>query len=278
MHINRLQAILIGVVVALSGYWLFILSTGSKDGFHNFFFSFLFGLIPLIGGLIGMYGARIWGWLSSTIGRAVFFISLGSFLWGAGEMVWSYYNFFADTAAPYPSLADIGFGPSIAFWLIGTFYLAKACGAKYGLRSTATRATIGLIVLAVIGFSWYLQIHVARDGVLLTAPNDMLKVVLDIIYPLGDALALVVAVVVFGASRKYLGGRYRLSILALLFGLAVMYFADFTFSYTTTTETYYNADWGDWFLMFGNALIVFGALGFAVRPKLTKKSTSPEVS
>lgn len=271
MSVNRLQKSLLGFFVLLTAYWVFIYFQGTKEGFHNFFYSFLFGLVPLIGGLIGMLSSRIWGWLGSSIGKAVFFFSLGLFLWGSGEMVWSYYNFFAGEPAPYPSLADLGFGPSIAFWALGSVFFSKASGAKFGFRKTSAKILTFVIVAAVLVASYYLQIQIARGGQLLTDPADKLKVILDVAYPLGDVIALMLAAVIFGLSRQYLGGRYRWPILTILTGLGVMYVGDFIFSYTTTVGTYFNADWGDWILSFGLFLMTFGIFGFCVRPDLKRE-------
>jgi hypothetical protein len=101
-----------------------------------------------------------------------------------------------------------------------------------------------------------------------------LKAVLDIAYPFGDFLALTFATIVFTLSYKYAGGLYRKPVIALLAGLAFMYFADSWFSYTTTKNTYYNADWGDFTLMIGLFLITFGILAFATKPPLNKASGS----
>src|SRR4051812_17446904 len=113
MKPNLYQKYLIAVFAIVVVYWVALFVFGSKDGFYNYLFSFLFGLIPLMGGVLGLRGSKMWGWLQSTIGRAIFFLSLGLILWGCGEAVWSYYNFFVGEAAPYPSWADLGFGPSI---------------------------------------------------------------------------------------------------------------------------------------------------------------------
>src|SRR5688500_13845693 len=95
-------------IVLLWGYIQLSGSTGADAGEINFWYSFLFGLIPFFGGLIGMFGSRRWGGLKSVLGKAIFFFSLGLFAWGFGENIWSYYNFFKNEPAPYPSIADIG--------------------------------------------------------------------------------------------------------------------------------------------------------------------------
>jgi hypothetical protein len=268
---QKITLVFFGLVVAL---WAVLSVTGHKSGNWNYLYSFLFGLIPFFGGLVGMLKAGIWGGLKSALGKAVFFISLGLFLWGAGENIWSYYNFVRHVPAPYPSLADVGFAPSIFFWILGTAFLSIATGAWFALKKTH-RAKVFVVAVPLILLipSYYVQVTLARGGTLIPPGETLLKTVLDIAYPFGDFLALTFAAVVWGLSYKYFGGVYRRSVTYLLLGLAVMYFADSVFSYTTTKGTYYNADWGDLLLALGQFLMTFGILAFATKPVMKKFET-----
>ncbi len=102
--INIYQKLVITYFGAMVAFWAFLYLTHHRSGDLNYWYSFLFGLIPLCGGLVGMIKASIWGGLKSTLGKAIFFVSFGLVLWGLGESIWSYYNFFKNVAAPYPSL------------------------------------------------------------------------------------------------------------------------------------------------------------------------------
>jgi len=275
-RMNKYQKLVSVYFVALVLLWVAVQVHGAKMGSLNYAYSFLFGLTPLLAGIAGMYKSKIWGRLKSALGRAVFFISLGLVLWGFGETIWSYYNFFRDVAAPYPSVADIGFAPSVFFWVLGTIFLAHASGAWLVLRrSKRAKAFVVLAIVALSAVSYYMLVHVARGGVLVPEGETMLKVVLDVAYPLGDFLAATFAFIVFSLSFKYLGGLYRPAIGAVIVGLAVMYVADFVFSYTTTVGTYFNGDWGDLLLATGLSLMAFGVLGFATKPMIkTNAATS----
>lgn len=243
-------------------FWVLLYLSGSKEGFFNYLFSFMFGLIPLVGGAIAMKNAQYWGGLKSSVGKAIFFIGLGLFCWGSGETIWSYYNFFLGEPAPYPSLADLGFAPSIFFYGLGTMFLAKATGAKYGLRNSFAKLFVLFALIVVSALSYYLLVSVARAGVIVPEGETTLKAFFDIAYPLGDFLSLIIAVIVSGLSFKYLGGRYLYDIISILSGLAVMTFADAVFSYTTTLGTFYNGQFGDLLLATGLFLLTFGVLGF----------------
>lgn len=271
MVLNLYQKICFGFYLLLIVFWILLFSSGSKDGFYNYLYSFLFGLIPLIGGLVAVIASKMWGGLKSAVGKSVFFIGFGLVCWGSGETIWSYYNFFLNEPAPYPSLADVGFAPSIFFYGIGAIYLAKATGAKYGLRNIYAKIFTLITPLLLLGISYYLFIVIARGGVLVPEGEPLLKATLDIIYPLGDFLALVIAVLVSGLSFKYFGGKYIFSIVSILLGLAVMTFADAAFSYTTTVGTYYNGNWGDLMLTTGLFFLTLGVLGFSMKLKESRK-------
>lgn len=261
---QKITALSFVVVVA---FWVVLAVTGTKEGNWNYLYSLLFGLIPLLGGLVGMFRAKLWGGLKSTLGRAVFSISFGLALWGGGESIWSYYNFVKHVPAPYPSLADIGFAPSIFFWVLGVAYLSVATGALYSLKKHHTaRILVVIAPLLLLGLSYYLLIDLARGGVLIPGGETALKTVLDIAYPFGDFLALTISSVVFILSYRYFGGFYRTAISFILAGTAIMYVGDMVFSYTTTEGTYYNANLGDLILATGLACMTFGILAFATKP------------
>ncbi|MEJ0073300.1 MAG: hypothetical protein WDN27_04450 [Candidatus Saccharibacteria bacterium] len=266
---NKLQTGLLIYFLVLVIGWLFLHHSGKQTSNYNYLYSLCFSLQPLIGGLIGMWKAGIWGRFTSTIGKSVFFFAFGLFLWGAGSMVWSYYNFVIKNSLPYPSLADFGFAPSIFFWGVGAVFLSKASGARFALRTSLFAKVFTVAVILILPtFAYYLLVHVARGGVIVPAGETVLKAVLDIAYPLGDFVALMLSVIIFGLSFRYFGGLFKSSIISLLAGLGVMFLGDFVFSYTTTTGTFYNGDWGDLLLTFGLFLLTFGVLGFAAKPAI----------
>lgn len=257
---QKFLAIFFGVLLL---YWAVLFTSRLQTSFWNYFFSFSFSLIPLIGGFAGMFFAKPWGLLKSAIGKAIFYISAGLFSWGVGSMIWSYYNFFQDVVAPYPSFADVGFILALPFWIAGIINLSKATGARFSLKNITGKLFILLSSVVLLIVSYYLLVVVARGGVIASNPQDTLKLFFDIAYPAGDILILILAVAVFGLSFKYFGGIYKISIYLLLLGFACMYIADFVFSYTTTIETFYNGNFGDLLFTVALSLITFGMLGFS---------------
>lgn len=262
MKLNFPQKVCLTFLLLLIVFWFVIHLNHLTGGFYNYLYSFLFGLIPLVGGIVAIFRSHIWGGLRSAVGKAVFYIGLGILLWGCGEMIWSYYNFFLGVAAPYPSLADIGFAPSIFFYGLGSMYLSNATGAKFAWRNHYAKLFVTIALAIISFFSYYILVTVARNGIVIPPGETTLKAILDVAYPLGDFVALCLAVIISGLSFRYLGGKYKADINSILLGLGVMFVADSLFSYTTTVGTYYNADFGDLLLTVGVFLLTFGVLGF----------------
>ena len=81
---NSFQKLISVYFLLIALFWLGLALTHKKTGNLNYLYSFLFGLIPLVGGATGMAKSKVWGGLKSTLGKAVFYISLGLLLWGFG--------------------------------------------------------------------------------------------------------------------------------------------------------------------------------------------------
>lgn len=278
MRLNKIQKILLAYFVLVLGFWAYIHIKGYKTSNYNYAYSLMFSLMPLVGGLIGVVKSGIWGRFKSAIGKCMFFFSFGLLLWGAGSMVWSYYNFISKIALPYPSLADLGFAPSIFFWGLGAIFLSKASGARLAFKNSLfARIATAVTVIALPLLAYYLLVKVARGGVVVPHGESLLKVVLDIAYPLGDFFALMLSVVIFGLSFRYFGGLFKGAIVSLLTGLGIMFFADFVFSYTTTKGTFYNGDAGDLMLTAGLFMMTLGVLAFATKPSAKVNTHTPSI-
>jgi hypothetical protein len=243
-------------------YWAVLYFYGIKEQPLNYYYQVAEGFIPIAGGIWGIMKSRKWGFLKSKVGTAVFYISLGIFSWGVGQMLWSvYYNLIQHTDIPYPSLADVGFIMAIPFWTIGIIYLSRATGARFSLKHLRGKMILFALPLVAAIASYFLLIVIARGGVI-DFTEGGLKLAFDIAYPLGDLIILTLSLVIYGLSFNYLGGRYQVPIIMIIGGFILMYFSDFSFSYTTTLATYYNGHWVD--LMFPTVMMLLacGVNGF----------------
>ena len=230
------------------------------DTIENLWTNF-YGLIPLLGGIWGLVISSHWGGMKSAVGRSIVFLSLGLITWGIGMVIWIFYNLVLNVEIPYPSWADAAFILSWPLWGIGAVYLSKATGAQFGIRKKAGKLMLLFVPLIVIIFSYYFLVIVARNGVLIPSIEGYLKLFFDLTYPIGDVVILTLAVLIYGLSYKYLGGKYRYPVYLILSAFILNYFADFTFSYTTTIETYYNGSLAD--ILFVTTMYVF-SLGIAL--------------
>ncbi len=242
------------------------------DSLSNNLYGVLFlGFIPVFGGLYGLSIARRWGFLKSALGRATVFFSLGLISWGIGTYIFSgVYNFILNVPVPYPSIADVGYILSLPLWVAGMIQLSRATGARYSLRSSKGKALLLLIPTLIIGLSYYLLVTVARGGSLdLSLSDGALKFFFDLAYPVGDVVILSIATVIYGLSYNYFGGVYKKAIYLILSGFALMYIADFSFSYTTTLDTFYPAGWVD--LLFTTAVFVLSLGIMMLDPRVLSK-------
>ncbi len=243
------------------------------DSLLNDLYGVLFlGLIPVLAGIYGIFNAKAWGSFKSAIGRAIIFLSLGLIFWGIGTFIFSgIYNLILHIPVPYPSIADIGYILSLPLWVIGMLNLSHATGARFGLKSSKGKMLLLIVPLLVIAVSYYLLVVVARGGAFdLSTTEGALKLFFDLAYPIGDVVILVFATVIYTLSYEYFGGVYKKAIYLILLGFIGMYFADFSFSYTTTLETFYPAGWVD--LLFTTAIFILSLGVTRLNPKaLTEK-------
>lgn len=256
-YLSQQGILIVGLYALAIIWWLEIFFTGSRDTPQNYYYGALLGLIPLVGGVAGLALSRKWGSLKSALGRSVLFLSLGLITWGIGTLIFAYYNIALDVEVPYPSLADVAYIVSWPLWALGVVSLSKATGAQFGLRTTSGKIGLLLIPLFVIVLSYYLLVVVARGGFDFEESAG-LKIFFDLAYPVGDVVILTLATLVYGLSLKYFGGKFKLAVYLILLGFVLNYLADFSFSYTTTLETFYVAGWVD--LLFTTAMAAL-ALG-----------------
>lgn len=238
-------------------WWVTIFVRGIFETTENYLYSLIYGLIPLFWGLFGLKNSFYWGGFKSLLGRSIAFLSLGTLAWAIGNLIWGYYNLVVRDAVPYPGLSDFGFGLSYPLWAIGIFFLAKVTGAVFSLREAKGKVILFVLPVIVIVTSYYFLFTVARGGVIDTE-GGLLKLFLDVAYPVWDVINLTLALLLYGLSINYLGGRFKWPVITLLLGIGSMYIADFFFSYNTTLETFFVGSWVDLVYTISMFLIVLG--------------------
>ena len=252
--------ILLLVYVLVILWWFSIFLRDIHETTENYLFSLIYSVMPLGGGIIGFINARHWGGFASSIGRAVLFISGGIFAWGIGNLIFGYYNLILGVPIPYPSIADAAFFLIYPFSAIGVISFFRVTGASFALRRVSGKLLLLLIPIFLIFLSYYLLFIVARGGII-TYDGGLLKLFLDIVYPVGDVVVITFASILYSLSFKFLGGTFRKPIIFIIIGFISTYIADFLFSYTTTVGTYFVGKWVD---IFYPTAFLFIALGLSL--------------
>ena len=245
--------------VALVFWWLFITIQGLENTTQNFLYGAALGVLPCLASVFGFINSNKWGGFKSSMGESIFFLSAGLLTWGIGTLVFAYYNILLQVEVPYPSLADLFYIMSWPLWAIGMINLSRATGVKFQLKTAIGKIALFSVPILIAILSYYLLIVVARDGVILYTPEDLLKVFFDLAYPIGDIIILTITLLVYVLSFKFLGGFFKWPILFILGGFVLNYLGDFSFVFTVTKETFFVANWVDFIYT-----LTFFCIGFGV--------------
>jgi len=269
--ITRKTKVIGGIWLVALLYWVGLAVTKTKHSEWDYWYQILLAIIPLLGGIFGFMNSRKWGGLKSRLGQATFFLAAGLATWGLGQCYWSYATIRKLSEVPYPSWADVGYIVSWPLWTAGIILLALAAGARFSVRKHAPLklySSVLAMAAAIMAGSYYLLIVVARHGLALKGEGPM-RLFFDLAYPIGDVVILTIAALTVTVLFRYLGGRYKVTIGLIIGGYALNYLTDFTFSYVTTAETYYNGHFVD--LMFPTVMAVL-SIGLATLepPKITE--------
>lgn len=246
---------------ALVLWWSFIYINGYVDLKSNYLFGAALALIPLFGGVIGIIRSKNWGYFNSHIGKFLMLLSLGLITWSIGTLIFAVYNLFLSVEVPYPSLADVAYIVSWPLWALAMISISFATGMRFQIKRLSGKIFSLSIPLVVAFISYYLLIVVARGGEIIFSLEKS-KVFFDLAYPLGDVIILTLSLLIYGLSFNYLGGTFKKPILIILFGFVLNYFADFSFSYTTTIETFYVGSWVDFIFMTAMMFLAIGVTMF----------------
>lgn len=156
-------------------------------------------------------------------------LSLATGAWGAGAVIWAWYELVAGVVTPFPSLADVGYlgFPAAAVAALLTFPRPRS-GGRGTVRLLLDGATIATSLLLL---SWVTTLGtVRRQG----SDATTLAFLVSLAYPVTDVILGTVAVLVVARV-----GLRRGDPLALMgAGMAAMAVSDSAFVYLTATGAY----------------------------------------
>lgn len=267
--------LIILVFLGFTGWWLYItLALRHVDHYsniHNQAFASTYGVMSLLGGLVGIVASLRWGGHRSLIGRSLLFFSAGLIAQEFGQIAYSYYQYAAHVQIPYPSWGDLGYFSSVLFYIYASYLLLKATGAKLLLKDNSKRVVAIILPLILLGASY---IYFLRDYKFdFSSAQSTVAVLLDFGYPLGQATYISLALLTFLLSKKLLGGIMKKKILAILLALVVQYIADFTFLEAAKTQKVFPGGANDYLYLLAYTAMALALNSFRLLPALTAPST-----
>lgn len=202
------------------------------ENYNALIWGSLYQIIAWWGAFCGIYLSKKWGGWSSLVGRANLAFALGLLAQSFGQTVYSYY-FYTGGEVLYPSVGDVGFFGSVLLYIYAVWLLAKASGIKVTLNSFINKIQAIIIPLVVLSLSYWIFL-----SEYVIEPGQMVKTILDLGYPLGQAFYLSIAILILLLPRKVLGGVMKTPIIYFIVALALQYLSDFTFLYQLNNGTY----------------------------------------
>lgn len=270
MNKNYKTQFILYSAAAMTIYWALLFFTGTKGQWINYIWQILLSVLSIAYGVLGLIAAKHWNWLKSNVGQGIFAIALGVIVWGIGQGIWTYYVIAnPGEEAPTSRIIDLFYMTSIPLWIYGILRLSKATGARYGLKKPIAKISVVVTSMLLLAASYYLLVELARGGSSYFTDATPMDVFVDLGYAAGDAVNLILVVVIFGLSWKLLGGMFRRPILVILFSFVSIYLADTFYSYRHAQEIYYNGDIADLFYLL--TIASFG-IGLSMLDPITRKA------
>lgn len=212
---------------------------------HPMYFGVLnatFVVVPFL--LFQIPVARRYGGWSSSVGRALISLGIGTTLWGFGNFYWFVKNVQGDEA-PYPSLADAGYLAVLPFAAYALWELAKVVGL-----SGRDWKWLPLALAIAFPVNAYIMLP---QGIGAGTFDTPLSTIISTTYIVSDVVLLGVAILVAVGARRAAGGRFFAPVLSVTVSILLLYVGDLFFNYRIANEIFYNAEVSD--LLYGAFII-----------------------
>lgn len=247
----------VGLFVLLNLLWLYtVLVKNAYPGVKFWFeFSHVYGIMALWGAFCGMYVYTQWR-KYLYVSRALLMFSIGLLFQEFGQISYAVYSYLWDIQIPYPTIGDIGFFGSVIFYLMGIIFLAKGLGIQWRLQSLKNILAVIIVPTAVliIGYMLFLQGYTVD----LQQP---IKTILDIAYPLSQAMYVSLAILTYVFTRDR-GGVMKNHVLMILGVLAWQFLCDYVFLYQASRGTWSDNGFNDYMYLVSYFAMTLAILGF----------------
>jgi hypothetical protein len=271
---NKVQILLTVVFLAYVAWWASFQSVVEQQGVSVQRFGATYGVVALIGAIIGFFASHRWGGYKTVLGRALLLYALGLLAQVAGQIIYTYYIYGAKIQIPYPSWGDVGFFGGVLLNICATVYLAKAVGVRFSLKRKLYKLVALLVFAIILVTSYWVFLHNHQYDW-----SHPLTAFLDFGYPMGQAIYISLAITAYLLSRRMLGGVMRAGILIVIFALIIQYISDFTFLYQSSRGTWLTGRWNDlsylvaYFVM-ATAMVKFHMIYSGLRQKTEERRAS----
>jgi diguanylate cyclase (GGDEF) domain len=170
--------------------------------------------------------------------------------WAIGEATWGYYELIAGRAAPFPSLADVGYLGAVPFGVLAIL----SFGAARWTRVSRVRTVLdGSIIAGCLLFvSWAFVLGPVVDA----NAGGLVSQVLSLAYPLSDLVIGSIALAVLARSEP--GARGPLTLITM--GILAMTVADGVYAYLVQSGSYDTTNVIDAIWITGYSLLALAAV------------------
>ena len=192
-------------------------------------------------------------------------IAGSAFAWGAGQVVWSYFELLKGQLAPFPSLADLGYLAAMPLAIAGVLCFPSAPSRVVSRTRTIVDGL--LIAGSLLIISWSTVLGAVYHAASVGLAGDLL----GLAYPIGDVVIGTMVVILAARAPR----ATRLPLYLLAGGLVANLLADSGFAYLTATNQYATTNAIDAGWVAGYLLIGIAALCAASTPVLTAGAERP---
>ena len=189
LELRYVILILVGFIILVNAF-IFLSSTSTRVIYTNLTIN-VTAATALCASIIVLFRQiRAHSQYSKTFG----FLVVGLGLWFTAELIWAYYQLGLGIETPFPSLAD-------AFWLVGyvplTYHLYRIYDTvTKKVTDKDTMVVVSAMIAAVLVFLLYLIFGLSDQH------QGVLELVINLAYPVLDAILLIPAIVILWSFRR----------------------------------------------------------------------------
>ncbi|HAI62981.1 MAG: hypothetical protein UU64_C0021G0006 [candidate division WWE3 bacterium GW2011_GWF2_41_45] len=252
-----LKSLVIGLFLAYSLWWLYILlAAGPEDSIRDYF-SDSYGIVAGLGGFLGLIFAHKWDGWKSYVGKSLILFSLGLFFQFCGQLSYSIEYYIYGIENSYPSVGEVFFFSSIFFYIFGVWFVAKSAGTTISIKGVKKKLIAYVFPLLMIAFSYFMFIN-GTDF----ESYGLIANILTLAYPIGQAIYVSMAILTSYLAFNLVGGAMRRRVFFILFACIFQYAADSTFLYKTIQETWMPADISEYMFVVSYFLMSMAFIDF----------------